>query len=195
MYVFVCEVTVSGYHADNIAPALLGGFVLVRYKCLCLSVRSLSVGTMQITLRRLCLGVLFLSGMNEKKGKESTRPFGISLMKKLSTIPACPGQVRMFLSVRLCFCQLDVCLSMVVSGVFALYVSNAMQMGIIRTVQLCEHSMHETCWVSDTKIPIWHFVHSYVLCCCIIYGPVHYSWTAGDLVFATDTAVLCVYVQ
>lgn len=24
------EATVSGYHADNIAPALLGGFVLVR---------------------------------------------------------------------------------------------------------------------------------------------------------------------
>lgn len=25
------EATVSGYHADNIAPALLGGFVIVRY--------------------------------------------------------------------------------------------------------------------------------------------------------------------
>ena len=25
------EATVSGYHADNIAPALLGGFVLIRY--------------------------------------------------------------------------------------------------------------------------------------------------------------------
>ena len=28
------EATVSGYHADNIAPALLGGFVLVRYRLL-----------------------------------------------------------------------------------------------------------------------------------------------------------------
>lgn len=28
------EATVSGYHADNIAPALLGGFVLVRYMLL-----------------------------------------------------------------------------------------------------------------------------------------------------------------
>ena len=27
----VSEATVSGYHADNIAPALLGGFVLIRY--------------------------------------------------------------------------------------------------------------------------------------------------------------------
>jgi homoserine kinase len=26
------EAAVSGYHADNIAPALLGGFVLVRYR-------------------------------------------------------------------------------------------------------------------------------------------------------------------
>ena len=25
------EATVSGYHADNIAPALLGGFILIRY--------------------------------------------------------------------------------------------------------------------------------------------------------------------
>ena len=25
------EATVSGYHADNIAPALLGGFVLIRW--------------------------------------------------------------------------------------------------------------------------------------------------------------------
>lgn len=25
------EATVSGYHADNVAPALLGGFVLVRW--------------------------------------------------------------------------------------------------------------------------------------------------------------------
>lgn len=24
------EATVSGYHADNIAPALLGGFILIR---------------------------------------------------------------------------------------------------------------------------------------------------------------------
>jgi homoserine kinase len=28
------EAAVSGYHADNIAPALLGGFVLVRCVCL-----------------------------------------------------------------------------------------------------------------------------------------------------------------
>jgi homoserine kinase len=27
------EAFVSGYHADNIAPALMGGFVLVRYAC------------------------------------------------------------------------------------------------------------------------------------------------------------------
>ena len=30
----VSEATVSGYHADNIAPALLGGFVLIRYQVL-----------------------------------------------------------------------------------------------------------------------------------------------------------------
>ena len=27
----ISEATVSGYHADNIAPALLGGFILIRY--------------------------------------------------------------------------------------------------------------------------------------------------------------------
>lgn len=30
------EATVSGYHADNIAPALLGGFILIRWVALCL---------------------------------------------------------------------------------------------------------------------------------------------------------------
>ncbi len=75
------EATVSGYHADNIAPALLGGFVLVRYEFMCLSVRSLSVNTMQITLHRLCWGVLFLSGRNEKKGRGNTRPFGVNLLR------------------------------------------------------------------------------------------------------------------
>jgi homoserine kinase len=27
------EATVSGYHADNIGPALMGGFVLIRWVC------------------------------------------------------------------------------------------------------------------------------------------------------------------
>lgn len=29
------EASVSGYHADNIGPALLGGFVLIRCVCVC----------------------------------------------------------------------------------------------------------------------------------------------------------------
>ena len=40
------EATVSGYHADNIAPALLGGFILVRSAC---------CDTDFIMLRRPCL--------------------------------------------------------------------------------------------------------------------------------------------
>ena len=86
------EATVSGYHADNVAPALLGGFVLVRYECMCLSVRPLAVGTMQISLRWLCLGVSFLSGRNVKKGKENIRPFGVNLMR--SQVLYRPAQVR-----------------------------------------------------------------------------------------------------
>ncbi len=31
----VSEATVSGYHADNIAPALLGGFILIRWAAHC----------------------------------------------------------------------------------------------------------------------------------------------------------------
>jgi hypothetical protein len=75
----------------------------------------------------------------------------------------------MSLSVRLCFCQLGVCLSGLVSGVFALYVSNMVLAGSIRTVHLCDFSMHEFCGVSDTKVPIWHIFCTHMSCAVALY--------------------------
>ena len=45
------EATVSGYHADNIAPALLGGFILIRQLYLLCPFFSLRTSSYWITQR------------------------------------------------------------------------------------------------------------------------------------------------
>ena len=40
------EATVSGYHADNIAPALLGGFILIRSASCRTSIRTVILNNM-----------------------------------------------------------------------------------------------------------------------------------------------------
>ncbi len=69
---------------------------------------------------------------------------------------------------------------MLVSGVFALHMSNMVLVGSIRTVHLCDLSMHEVCRVSHTSLLTLHIfcAHTF-LCCCIANGRVHCSWATS----------------
>lgn len=66
------EAAVSGYHADNIAPALLGGFILIRCagECMCTYARNQCIlwypqWTCAIACGwRQCMGFCLVGGCN-----------------------------------------------------------------------------------------------------------------------------------
>jgi len=100
--------------------------------CLAWHLRPLSAGTMQITSRRLCWEVLFLSGRN---------------------VCIC--------ALRLCFCQVEVCVSVLVSGGFAFMCQTWCNGQHQNSAPLW--SQHA--WImlsSDTRLPILHMFSTHL---------------------------------